>query len=201
SFLVEAAGFAWMIPPIVGGLAGGMALFIALAALATRWLRLKGPAKVVAFAAFWVIGEWLRGHLLSGFPWDLAGYTLAFSDALNQYAAIGGIWGLSLLTVAVAAMPAVLGGTPPRTAPVDCGAAALVAPLLYVGGAVRLAGAEDVAVPHVLVRIVQPNIAQTLKWKEGVQEQNVALHRQLTIVVPGEENVTAAIWPETAVPY
>lgn len=200
-FLIDAPRFGWMISFIIGGLAGGMALFIGLAAAATRALRLRGPAKIVAFAGFWVVGEWLRGHVLTGFPWDLAGYTLSFSDALNQYAALGGIWGLSLLAVAVSAMPAVLGESPRRTALAACGAAALVALLLYLGGTWRLATAEDVAVPHVLLRLVQPNIAQTLKWKEGVQEQNVALHRQLTIAVPGGENVTAAIWPETAVPY
>jgi apolipoprotein N-acyltransferase len=201
SLLVDAARFGWMIPPIIGGLAGGMALFIAFAAVATRALRLRGPAKVVAFAAFWVVAEWLRGHLLSGFPWDLAGYTLAFSDALNQYAAIGGIWGLSLLTVAIAAMPAVLWESPLRLALASCGGAVLVALLLYLGGTARLVMADEAFVPHTLLRIVQPNIPQTLKWKEGQGEQNVGLHRQLTIVVPGIENVTAAIWPETAVPY
>lgn len=201
SLLVDAARFAWMIPPIVGGLAGGMALFIALAALATRWLRLTGPAKVIAFAAFWVAAEWLRGHLLSGFPWDLAGYTLAFSDALNQYAAIGGIWGLSLLTVAIAAMPAVLWESPLRVALAACAGAVLVALLLFLGGTARLVMGDETLVPHVLLRIVQPAIPQSLKWQPGVQEQNVALHRQLTIAVPGIENVTAVIWPETAVPY
>jgi apolipoprotein N-acyltransferase len=201
SLLVDAARFAWMIPFIIGGLAGGMALFPAVAAVATRSLRLKGPAKVIAFAALWVIAEWLRGRLFTGFPWDLAGYTLAFSNALIQYAAIGGIWGLSLLTVAIAGMPAVLWDSPRRSALIACGAAALVALLLFIGGEVRLAGATEETVPHVVLRIVQPNIAETLKWKPGVEEQNVALHRQLTIAVPGRDNITAAIWPETAVPY
>ena len=119
--LIDAAHFAWMIPFAIGGLAGGMALFIGLVAAATRALRLQGAAKIIAFAVFWTLAEWLRGNLLSGFPWDLAGYTLAFSDALNQYAAIGGIWGLSLITVAVAAMPAVLWDSPKRSAWIACG--------------------------------------------------------------------------------
>ncbi|HEY8012266.1 MAG TPA: apolipoprotein N-acyltransferase, partial [Dongiaceae bacterium] len=79
SMLIDAAHFAWMIPFAIGGLAGGMALFIGLVAAATRGLRLQGAAKIIAFAVFWTIAEWLRGNLLSGFPWDLAGYTLAFS--------------------------------------------------------------------------------------------------------------------------
>ena len=201
SFLVDAPRFGWMIPFIVGGLAGYMALFAGLAALATRWLSLGGPAKVVAFAAWWTVGEWLRGHVLGGFPWNLAGYAAAFSDAFNQYAALGGIWGLSLLVVAVAAMPAALWDGPRRRALWALGAVVLVAGLVYAGGLVRLADAENIGVPHVLLRVVQPNIAQTLKWQRGQAEQNVALQRELTIVVPGAENISAAIWPETAVPF
>jgi apolipoprotein N-acyltransferase len=201
SMLIDAVHFAWMIPFAIGGLAGGMALFIGLVALATRALRLQGPAKIIAFAALWVVAEWLRGNLLSGFPWDLAGYTLAFSDALNQYAAIGGIWGLSLITVAVAAMPAVLWDSPKRSAWIACGGAALAALLLYLGGVARLVAADDAFVPGVVLRIVQPAIAQTMKWKEGEGEQNVALHRQLTIAVPGLDKVSAVLWPETAIPY
>ena len=201
AFLVDAPRFGWMIPFILGGLAGWAALFIALATLATRALALKGPAKVLSFALLWTMAEWLRGHVLGGFPWDLAGYSLAFSDALLQYAALGGIWGLSLLVVAVGAMPAAIWEARRRTALLACAGAALLALLLYAGGSLRLAMADEVMVPHVLLRIVQPAIAESLKWEQGLREQNVALQRQLTIAVPGAENISAAIWPETAVPF
>jgi apolipoprotein N-acyltransferase len=201
AFLVDAPRFGWMIPFILGGLAGWAALFIALAALACRSLALKGPAKVLAFALLWTAAEWLRGHVLGGFPWDLAGYSLAFSDTLLQYAAFGGSWGLSLLVVAIAAMPATLWEARRRTALIACAGAVLAALLLYAGGSLRLAMANEEMVPHVLLRIVQPAIAESLKWEEGRREQNVALQRQLTIAVPGAENISAAIWPETAVPF
>jgi apolipoprotein N-acyltransferase len=201
SMLVDPARFGWMIPFAVGGLAGGMAFFIALAALATRRLRLEGPAKVVAFAALWTIGEWLRGRLFSGFPWDLAGYSLAFSNSLIQYAALGGIWGLSLITVAVAAMPATLAGVSRRLGIRSCLGAALVAALLAAAGAFRLAGAVPAMVPGILLRIVQPAIPQEAKWVPGLREQHVELTRQLTIQVPGWDKISAAIWPETAVPF
>jgi apolipoprotein N-acyltransferase len=201
SFLVDPVRFGWMIPFAIGGLAGYMALFIAAAALATRWLDLTGPAKVIAFAIFWTAGEWLRGHLFTGFPWDLVGYTLAFSDALNQYAAVGGIWGLSLLTVIVAAMPATLEETQHRRALWACGGALLLAALLFAGGSLRLAGASSDMVPNVTLRIVQPNIAQSDKWVRGSGEQHVELLRQLTVQVPGWEHISATIWPETAVQF
>ncbi len=201
AFLVDAPRFGWMIPFIVGGLAAYMALFIALAAVAARWLALRGAAKVIAFAALWTAAEWLRGHILSGFPWDLAGYSLAFSDALNQYAALGGIRGLSLITVAVAAMPAALWDGPRRAGLLACAGAAVVAVALFAGGAIRLAVSPTEIVPRVLLRVVQPDIAETMKWQPGTREQNVALLRQLTIAVPGNADIAAAIWPETAVPF
>jgi apolipoprotein N-acyltransferase len=201
SMLVDPARFGWMIPFAVGGLAGGMAFFIALAALATRYLRLEGPAKVVAFAALWTVGEWLRGRLFSGFPWDLAGYSLAFASVLIQYAALGGIWGLSLITVAVAGMPATLAGVSRRLGLWSCLGAAVVAGLLAAGGALRLGRADLALVPGVLLRIVQPAIPQDDKWAPGLREQHVELTRQLTIQVPGWDKISAAIWPETAVPF
>ena len=201
SFLVDPARFGWMIPFAIGGLAAYMALFIGGVGLATRRLNLSGPAKVVAFAALWVIGEWLRGHLLSGFPWDLTGYTLAFSDAFNQYAALGGIWGLSLLTVVVAAMPATLGEGMPRRALWSCLAALILAVVLFAGGTLRLAGSTSEMVPNVVLRLVQPAIPQDMKWAPGSAEQNVGIFREVTMRVAGWQNVSAAIWPETAVQF
>ena len=201
ALLVDPLRFGWMIPFIMGGLAGAMAVFIGLAALATRWLDYSGVAKVIAFAAAWTVGEWLRGHFLSGFPWDLAGYTVAFCDALNQYAALGGSWGLSLLVVAIAAMPSALGAGRRREGAIGIGAALLAALALYVGGAVRFAGDDKAVVPGTILRLVQPAIPETLKWVQGLGEQHVTLTRALTFQVPGVEKIRAAIWPETAVPF
>ncbi len=201
SFLVDAVRFGWMIPFAIGGLAGCMALFIGLVALATRWLKLAGPAKVIAFAGLWTLGEWLRGHVVSGFPWDLTGYAFAFSDALNQYAALGGIWGLSLIAVIVAAMPATLGDDSRRLGLWSCAAALVLVGALAGGGALRLAGASQNMVPDVVLRLVQPAIPEDQKWAADQSEQHVALLRELTLRVPGWEHISAAIWPETAVPF
>jgi apolipoprotein N-acyltransferase len=201
SFLVDPVKFGWMIPFAIGGLAGTMALFVGTAALMTRLFGVWGPAKVIALALFWTAGEWLRGHLFSGFPWALTGYTLAFSDALNQFAAIGGVWGLSLLVVVIAGMPSVLAGSPRRVGWWSCAGAVILAALLFAFGALRLAGASTAPVPNAIIRIVQPNIAQSDKWIPGSGEQHVALLRQLTLQVPGWEHISATVWPETAVQF
>ena len=62
----------------------------------------------------WSAAEWLRGHVLTGFPWNLVGYVWAggFPGALAmlQSTAWIGIYGLSFLTVLAASLPALLGG-------------------------------------------------------------------------------------------
>jgi apolipoprotein N-acyltransferase len=98
-------------------------------------------------------------------------------------------------------MPATLAGVPRRLGIWSCLGAVAVAALLAGGGALRLARAVPAMVPDVLLRIVQPNIPQEAKWAPGLREQHVELTRQLTIQVPGWDKISAAIWPETAVPF
>ena len=50
----------------------GLALFAAR--LAVKYLRLPATARVCAFAVAWSVAEWVRGHALTGLPWNLIGY-------------------------------------------------------------------------------------------------------------------------------
>src|SRR5262249_29685145 len=110
ALLAVAANFEWpllfALAIAVGGLSALLAVFPALAIGLARLLWPAGPARVLVLGVCWTIFEWLRGWVLTGFPWNLVGYTWGFSDAMNQFAALTGIWGLSLVTVAAAALPA-----------------------------------------------------------------------------------------------
>ena len=63
---------------------------------------------MIALAASLTLSEWLRGQLLTGFPWNAFGYALTEPLALAQTASLIGLWGLTFLTVAIFASPAVL---------------------------------------------------------------------------------------------
>lgn len=205
ALLVDAASFAWLIPFVACGLPAVLALFVGAVAWLFRRAGGAGAGRILLFAALWTAGEWLRGHLFTGFPWNLLGYVWTASDAMLQAAALFGIYGLSLLTVLAAASPAAL--APPAQAarrpavlwPVALGAALLLA--VGVGGGLRLAGAEAGVVDGVRLRIVQANIPQRLKWEPEQRLDIFRRHLELSAQPSPQGPPTHVIWPETAVPF
>ncbi len=206
SMLVDPLRFGWMISFAVGGLSAGMALYAGGALWLTRLSGARGLSRLLLLAASWVLCDWLRGHLLSGFPWNLIGYAWTLAPAPMQLAAAVGIHGLSLLTVIVAGLPSILAapaGPEPWVArrpwlPLLV-AAALVAALCG-GGAWRLANAPDAMQPGIALRIVQPDIAESLKWQPERLRENLLATMKLSRG-PGLERLSAVIWPEASVPY
>ena len=129
AFLVDAPTFAWLMPFAVLGLPAYLALFTAFGFALARLLWTRDASRMLALAAALTIAEWLRGHLLTGFPWNAFGYALTEPLALAQTASLIGLWGLTFLSVAIFASPAVLidgtsRGRKPWIAPVAALAAA-----------------------------------------------------------------------------
>ncbi len=201
AMLVDAARFGWMIPFATAGLSAGLAVFPALAIWLLRLSRTAGLGRVFALACAWTALEWLRGSILTGFPWNLIGYTWTLADAPVQLAALVGSYGLSLVTVLIAALPAASGGPGAvRRKWLPLGLAAALALALWGGGELRLAAAPEAMVPAVKLRLVQADIAERLKWQPEQLEGNLDAHIRLSEGA-GAEQVTDLVWPEAAVPY
>lgn len=207
ALLTDPARYGWMVPFAVTGLAAGLALFTALAAFLARWLAPRGgAASVLALGAGWALAEWLRGHVLTGFPWILAAHVWSFDPAPLQVAALVGPYGLSLFTVWIAAAPALLGGVARRDDRAALGkGAALGAALallsaIWIGGALRLAAADEAFVPEARLRIVQPNIAQIHKWRADLRESLFQRHLEMSRGAAAL-GITHIVWPETATPF
>src|SRR5947208_7795633 len=107
AFLVDAGTFGWLMPFAVVALPAGLALFTALALALARVLWTRGAIRLVTLAVALSVAEWLRGHLLTGFPWNAYGYALTGPLWLAQAAALIGVWGLTFLAVFIFASPAV----------------------------------------------------------------------------------------------
>jgi len=154
---------------------------------------------VLFFTALFCLLEWLRGHVLTGFPWNPAGASWKAGSAASQFAALAGVYGLSFLTVAAAAAFGPLLGAGPRKARV--GAAVLgglaIAGLL-VGGAMRLSQAR-LELTDTVVRIVQADVEQESKWTPEAYRGIVERYVNLT-ARPGAMTPDLIIWPEGALP-
>ena len=157
AFLVDAPTFAWLMPFAVLGLPAYLALFTAAGFALARLIWTKGASRVIALALSLTISEWLRGHVLTGFPWNLPAYGWAASTAVLQSTSLFGAYGLSLLTLLFGASLAVFSrghDTRERLLPI---AMFLFFVALWADGEARLATATDATVPGVRLRIVQPD--------------------------------------------
>jgi len=206
ALLVDIDSFWWLMPFAVLGIPAGLAIFTGVAVLlageANRRFQLRGSARILTLAMAWVVMEWLRGHILTGFPWNLVGYAWsgAFpgSDAMLQTTAIVGIYSLSLITVTAAALPARLADFDRDRHWAIVAAVALVGiPLL--GGAARLMTATNASVPGITIRLVQPSIPQTLKSDPNAQVDNFRRLMALS-TNSGGTPISAVVWPEAAAP-
>lgn len=212
AFFVDSATFGALAVPAIGGLAAGFGLFIGFVALALKLLPTPGPdawpnaklvhavARVVLLAAAWSLVEWWRSWFLTGLPWNPIGSTWVTTPSILQSASIVGVFGLSLITVLGASAAALLVGPAPdrRRWGLILG---LQIPLLVMfgWGSYRLNGATTDTVPGIVLRMVQPNIAQADKWRPGLREKHV--REQVALSTTNAEDVTHVLWSETAVPF
>jgi apolipoprotein N-acyltransferase len=198
--------FWWMMPFAVLGLPAVLGIFTGLALTASdylsRRLHLSGTARIVMLALSWSVLEYVRGNVLTGFPWNLLGYAWAGGFpggiAVLQAASIFGIYGLSFLTVLAASLPARLGAASGARISPALAALAVVAGLAAYG-AWRLAENPRQDLPGITLRLVQPAIPEKLIHDRATLVDNFRLTLGLT-QSPGFDKISAVIWPESGGP-
>ena len=207
AFLVEPLRHGWLIPFVMTAMPGGMALFFAAACAFAMLFWLPGAGRVFALAVAIGLAEFARGHVLTGFPWNLVGYGLLGTLPLMQLAALFGVYALSLLAVLLFASPFAIFA--PRESGLGGGrgtAALAVFLVLLLGlgygwGERRLAAA-DTAGTGIRLRIVQANIDQANKWAPENSAEIFTDYLDLTKSgAAGLDGIDIVIWPETAVPF
>lgn len=194
AFMVDPAAHLWQMPFALVGLTAGLALFGALAGWLTLVFWQDGPARIFVFAAFFALAEWLRGHVFTGFPWNLAGYGWGHADVILQTASVVGVYGLSFLTILLGASLAELAAWRWRLP------AAMV--LVFAGllgfGVWRLATPVQ-NVPGVVVRLVQPDVPQREKYVRALMQRNWDRLIDLSARAPGPlGRPDIIVWPEAA---
>ncbi len=208
ALLVEADQFAWLLPFAITGIPAGLAIFTGLGTLIARLLWTQGPLRILAFATGLLLTEWLRGHVLTGFPWNTFGYALAAMPPVAQSAAFIGLWGLTLIALVTLASPALLADPAEITRRPYSWliASALLIAFLAGAGFYRLSIAEVRQVEGVRLRLMQPNLQQDEKFNPSAKQKVMDLYTSLSDRATrpesqGVRDVTHLIWPESAFPF
>ncbi|GAA4013920.1 apolipoprotein N-acyltransferase [Sphingomonas swuensis] len=181
-----------------------LAVYPALAAgLAWRFGQRSPLALVIALSAGWALTEWLRATMFTGFAWNPVGAVWADVGPVRGIATLIGTYGLSLLTVYIGGL--LWRASTLRAAPADgvkttsrrtlLLAAALPTALVLLFALMPGPSRSDGAARP--IRIVQPNIGQEDKWREGLDEE---AFQRLAALSAGGTSPRLLFWPEVAVP-
>lgn len=189
-FLVEPETYAWMIPFVLLLMPFGLGLFWAAAAWAAHRMGRGQGTRILWLALLLTLAEMARGYVFTGFPWAMLGH-IWIDTPVAQTAAVIGAGGLTALTLLLAALPAAFGW---RTSAVSL----VILVGLYVYG-------DDLRSPDypknpAIVRLVQPNAEQHLKWDP--ERATLYFNRLLDLSsAPAPVRPDLVVWPETSVPY
>lgn len=180
----------WYLMPLGWfGLPAYLALFAAVAiGLTCIWSR-SPLARCLLFSCLWSLGEYARGHVLTGFPWNLNGYTWTL-DVL-QITSIMGIYGLSLLTTLLFVSIA----SRSKVYILSC---VFLFASLFGWGQYRLS-TYPTERTGINMRLVQASIPQNLKWLADHFEGNFNKYLGLSSL-DAERPLKAIIWSESSIP-
>ncbi|BAT58040.1 apolipoprotein N-acyltransferase [Variibacter gotjawalensis] len=205
AFLVDAHTFAWLMPLAVVGLPAGLAFFTALGTAISGAFWIGGPGRILIFVAAMTFVEYLRGTILSGFPWNAFGYALGAPLALAQSFSLVGLWGMTLIALAVFSSPAALSDeTKRRWVPLAISIVVLIAMTAF--GFWRLESHPTEFVEGPKLRLMQPNLPQDVKFNYGAKADVMKRYLDISQRTPSSDKpnlygVTHLVWPESAFPF
>jgi apolipoprotein N-acyltransferase len=196
AFFVEAKVDLWMMPFAVGGLCAAAAIYWGLAAWCANKLYHFGTSMWLAYPLALGFAELARGILVTGFPWAVPGLAIDGMGGVAQGASLIGMNGMTFLVLLWATAP-LAWSQGSRKSSVTILASL---PLLWFWGNWRIAQNPTQFVDGVGIRLVQPNISQSDKWRG---DNARVIYNQLLELSSGPSNlnITHIIWPESAVPF
>ena len=199
ALLIDAAALGWLYPITLFASGAFFGLFIGIPSALTYYFK-KAYAQWLAFAALWVIFEWIRSFILTGFPWNLLGSVLSFSPLLLQSVSIFGTYGLSLLVLLGCSAPALFFIYRNKKSIYICTTTIIsICAFIYILGQQRTKSIPE-KTSDITIRLVQPSIPQTMKWDKASLENNFLEYIRLSKSQP-LDNIDFVIWGETATPY
>jgi apolipoprotein N-acyltransferase len=195
AFIQQGGEFLLLMPFAVLALAALLALFWGVAGGVAALVWPKGPGRIVLLAGALAVAEWARGHLFTGFPFNLVGYALTDTDSLMQLDAVIGPYGLTLLALLIGFTPALL--IERRVWPIALAVLALGAQVGF--GTWRLATTPLPPDTALAVRLVQPMILDHADW--SADDPASIIGKLTALSAPGLDQIDLLLWPESVFPF
>lgn len=184
----------WIAVLLMVGLSLLMATFLSIAGWLTSRLSHGEPWRLLFVGpAVWVIIEWLRGWVLTGFPWLAHGYG-QINSPLAGWAPVLGVYGVSLMLMfsTAAILVAIMATNKERLIAIPL----LILPWIVGGVLGSVEWTESYGEP-VRTTIIQAGIPQDRKWLLEQRQHTMDFYRSSTLSVPESALV---VWPEVAIP-
>ena len=217
AFTYQAAMPAWLGWLAVVLLALYLAVYPALAAWGAWMIRrinhsgypLAGTSFVSAFAALWILTEWLRSWVFTGFAWNPLGATVVWAADPAKWIGTYGLSGLVIFVAGIYVLPLFQPWAKPKAVPEltkrqqlqhQLGFGTVIAVAMLAAYFSPFIGADEQIAPTgtIPITVVQPNVGQQDKWEGSKADANFAKLARLT--APKDETPRLILWPEAAVP-
>ncbi|WEK04094.1 MAG: apolipoprotein N-acyltransferase [Candidatus Devosia phytovorans] len=209
AFFVDGGFMVVLMPFAILALAALIAFFWGIGSAIAHLFWSHGAWRVVTLATFVTIAEWARGHVLTGFPFDLLGYALTPNDEMMQITSVIGIYGLTFVAALIAMTPALIWPADGRQLarrllPFFLSIAVIAGQLGY--GYNRLSGTKATERTDISMRLVQPMVYE---HSDFGQVDPVALIDRLLMLSDmrmdpsdqGLADITHLVWPESSLPF
>ena len=177
--------FYWMIPFAVTLVPAGLAVFWGLAFLLT-WCCFKHPVmRIMGLCVWLMVMEWLRGNILTGFPWQSPGMVFATGPLGLRLASSLGVYGCGVVALWLAVLPLTLLFLLPsgrgRLGNLGYGVLGLFGCAFLLMGTPFERPIETTAASGMWVRVVQPSIPQQEKWVRNLRHSHIDQHIALSV--------------------
>lgn len=179
----------WLALIMIAVMACIMGLFHAV--MAWVFVRFMGR-QPLAFASLWVIQEWTKTWLLTGFPWLFVGY--AFTDLawLTSLAPIFGVFAISFVAVLFGASVVEVFRQKLGFLCISVFLVLFAVLMWFIAPKWTTPTADKLS-----ISLVQGNIPQDLKWLTEYRHETLNIYAQLSKSEWGQDVV---VWPEASIP-
>ena len=180
----------WLALIMIALMGLGMGLFHGFLALIFNRVVGKQP---LSFAALWVLQEWMKTWLFTGFPWLFVGYAFTEQYWLSSLAPVAGVFAVSFVAILLAVSLVELLRR-------RCGYMIPTIAMLVVSCALWLINPQwkkPKGTPDLSVSLIQGNIPQDLKWLTEYQVETLKIYATLSSTEWGSDII---LWPESSIP-